>query len=137
MKIKNGNDWGALVLRLSFGLSLLFAHGLPKWGRLFGDEPVKFFDPIGFGPEFALALALFAEVICTAMVVLGFLHRWATIPVIITLLVAAFGVHSVDDYSGMEKALLMALAFVALFFTGPGKFSLDHWLSTRNSSAQK
>lgn len=124
------NDLGLLVLRLFLGLAMLFAHGIGKWGRLFGEEDIKFADPFGIGAIPSLALAVLAEVICSILLVVGLLTRWALVPLVITMLVAAFVVHGSDGFGGMEKALLFGVGYVTLLLTGPGKFSMDYFLKT-------
>ena len=51
-------SWGLLIMRLVFGFSMLYAHGLGKWTRFFGDDPIKFADPFGLGPTASLGLAM-------------------------------------------------------------------------------
>lgn len=121
-----GKDIALLMLRLAFGLSMLFGHGLGKWERLFGEGPVKFADPFGLGAEFSLVLAVFAEVLCAVFISIGLFTRASLIPLIITMATAVFIIHGDDDFSGKEKALLYLMAYLALFFTGPGKLSLDN-----------
>lgn len=121
----NLNDLGLLVLRLFLGLALLLGHGLGKWGTLFGGGEIQFADPFGIGALPSLALAVFAEVICAILLILGLLTRWALIPLIITMLVAVFIVHISDGFGTMEKALLYGAGFITLAFTGSGKYSID------------
>lgn len=118
-------DLGLLLLRLSVGWFMIYGHGWGKFMKLFADEPIKFGDPLGLGPELSLGLAVFAEVICSVLLMLGLFARWATIPLIITMLTAYFMVHFDDGFSKQEKALLFLFSYLALFFTGPGKYSMD------------
>lgn len=126
------HDFGLLILRLFLGLAMLFAHGLGKWERLFGEEVIQFADPFGIGAIPSLALTVIAEVICSILLVLGLLTRWALLPLIITMFVAAFVVHGSDGFGGMEKALLFGVSYLTLFFTGSGKYSLDYVLKSKN-----
>jgi len=41
----------------------------------------------------------------------------------------AFTRHMGDDFGQMEKALFYLFGFIALFFAGPGRYSLDYWRS--------
>ena len=50
---------------------------------------------------------------------------YPAIPALITMLVAAFVVHASDPIGTKEKALFYAIAFLALAFTGAGKYSID------------
>ncbi|MBC86281.1 MAG: transmembrane DoxX protein [Bdellovibrionaceae bacterium] len=121
---KNYPDVGLLILRLTFGLSMLFAHGWPKLAG-FTEKMAVFPDPIGLGSEVALALAVFAEVFCAALIVVGFKTKYFVVPLIITMLVAVFIIHGNDPFKKMEMGLLYLTAFTTLFFTGPGAFSMD------------
>ena len=101
-----GTDIALLLLRLTFGLSMIIGHGLGKGERLFGSDPIKFADPFGVGPEISLVLAVFAEVICSGLLAIGLFTRWSLIPLVITMSTAVFIIHAGDDFSGKEKALL-------------------------------
>jgi len=110
---------------------MLFGHG---WGKLvtFGDRMDSFPDPLGVGSAVSLGLAVFAEVVCAFLVSIGLLTRAALIPLIITMLVAAFIIHGPDPLFGSgrtkEMALLFLAGYLSIFVAGPGKFSLDRLL---------
>ncbi|MBA6151432.1 DoxX family protein [Gelidibacter maritimus] len=127
------NDLGLLVLRVFLGLTMLFAHGVGKWGRLFGGGEIQFRDPLGVGDTTSLALAVFAEVICSILLALGLMTRWALIPLIITMVVATFIVHSADPFGVMEKAMLYGVGYITIFLTGPGKYSVDYYLKNKRA----
>ncbi len=128
-------DLGLLVARVGIAL-FMFTHGIPKIGRMLAD-PVRFMDFMGLGPEISLGLAIFAEVICAALVLIGLGTRLAVIPQIITMLVAAFIAHGDDPFSTKEKPLMYVLAFVVLLITGSGKYSVDQIISSEKSSDRK
>lgn len=116
---------GLLLARLGAGGMMLFGHG---WAKLagFSDISSRFPDPLGLGsPAMSLGLAVFAEVFCAAAVAVGLATRLASATLAVTMLVAAFLVHSGDPFSDREPALLYALPFLVLVLTGPGKFSID------------
>jgi len=115
---------GKLIIRLSTG-AMMLTHGIPKIGRLFGDGPVRFADPFGLGPEISLALAIFAEVFCTCLIMIGFKTRYATFPLMATMLTAAFYAHANDPFGTKEKPLLFFVLFIAILVMGPGKYSFD------------
>jgi len=125
------NDYGLLILRLVFGFCMIYGHGWGKAMRLFGAEEIKFADPFGLGPAFSLALAAFAEVICALLVMLGLFTRAAVILLVITMVTAFFVSHFDDPFGQQEKVILFGFAFIALFFTGPGRISLDTQLQRR------
>lgn len=116
---------GLLLLRLVSG-AFMFAHGDGKLVRLFGDAPIKFSDPFGIGAEASLALTVFAEVICSILVILGMATRFAVIPVIITMFVAAFIAHAGDPFGSKELPLLYAAVFIVIGLTGAGRYSADN-----------
>lgn len=123
-----GVDTASLLLRLTFGFLMLLNHGWGKFMRFFEDGPVKFGDPLGIGTELSLGLAVFAELFCAGLLVLGLFTRLATIPLIITMAVAAFIVHINDPFSRMESALLYLTVYIVILLLGPGKFSLDRMI---------
>jgi putative oxidoreductase len=117
-----------LLVRVSVG-SFMLTHGLPKLSRLTSAEEIQFADPFGFGPAISLVLVVFAEVICSIMIMLGFATRLAAIPLLIAMLVAAFHAHINDPFGTKEKPLLFVLLFLVLLVFGSGKYSVDRKLS--------
>ena len=86
---------------------------------------MQFGDPIGLGVPTSLYLSAFAEFICAILIILGLLPRLASIPLIINMAVAFFIVHAADDFGTRELSLLYMGMFLTLFFTGPGRYSVD------------
>jgi putative oxidoreductase len=70
-------------------------------------------------------LAVFAEVVCALAIVLGVATRLAAIPLVATMLVAAVLVHTDDSWAKTELAVIYMVPFLAIVFTGAGKFSFD------------
>ncbi len=130
MKNNSLSDLGLLIVRLLAG-GMMLTHGLPKFDRLFGEGPVKFADPFGLGPEISLGLAIFAEVGCAMLVILGFKTRWATVPLMITMLVAAFYAHAADPFGKKELPLLFFTLFLSLLISGGGRYSVDGGIGGR------
>lgn len=115
---------GLLAMRVIAGGLLLYGHGWPKLMH-FTERAAHFADPLGIGSVRSLALAVFAEVLCAACVVLGFATRFAAIPILILLAVAAFLVNGGQPFGEKELALVYSAPFLALVFTGGGRYSLD------------
>lgn len=115
-------DLTTLALRLAGGLLLL--HGIPKLLN-FGERINSFGDPLGIGSTASLALCVFAEFFCTALVVLGLFTRYALVPIIINMAVIVFIVHGAEPLKERELPIIFLLIFTALFFSGPGKYSVD------------
>ncbi len=124
MKRSLENNIGLAILRIG-GSGLLLTHGIPKLQRLFGEGPIEFADPIGIGPAPTLFLAVFAEFLCAILVLIGFKTRWATIPIIFTMLVAGLIQHAGDPFGSKEKSLLFLVIFVSILLLGPGSYSAD------------
>lgn len=117
-------DLGLLLVRLLAG-GMMLTHGLPKIDRLTGEGPVKFADPFGLGPEISLVLVLFAEVACSILVMIGYKTRLATLPLMFTMLVAAFYIHGADPFGEKELPLLFFTLFGSILISGGGNYSVD------------
>jgi putative oxidoreductase len=117
---------GLLILRVSTAGMMFFGHGLPKILD-FSARSAAFPDPLGLGNNVSLALAIFGEAVCSILIALGLFTRLAATPFLITMLTAAFLVHSADPWAKKEFALLYAAPALTLIFTGAGAFSIDGW----------
>lgn len=115
---------GLLILRLGFGGTLVLQHGLPKLLG-FSNMMHSFPDPIGIGSTITLAVAVFAEFLCSILVVLGIFTRWAAIPLVLLMAIAFAVVHGSDPFHKKELALLYLTAFSSILVAGPGRFSCD------------
>jgi len=119
-----------LIARVSLALFMI-NHGIPKWNKFFNGEPIKFADPIGVGVVPSLALTVFAELFCSLFLLMGLFTRLALIPLLITMIVAVFIIHAGDPFNKMEDAVLYLWMYFLMFFTGPGKYSIDYLLQKR------
>lgn len=120
-------------LRITIGIFML-THGFGKLTMLLEGNAVQFADPLGIGPAMSLALVVFAEVFCSALLIFGAATRFAVIPLLVTMLVAAFIVHSNDAFRIKEMALLYLTIFISLLIAGAGKFSVDNLISKKINS---
>ena len=136
-----GNDsmltsFALLVLRAWLGLCMLLLHGVSKvkdFSKLSADFP----DPLNVGHTASLALVVLAEVLCSALLVLGLVTRFAALVLVVNMFVAFFIVLQgtlTGAHSG-ELAFIYLAGYVALLFTGAGKFSLDKVLFGKASKA--
>lgn len=139
---------GLLILRLGVA-GYMVTHGWAKVTMLMERQFEMMGDPIGIGPVASLVLVAFAEFFCAILVVVGLATRLAAIPIVITMAVAAFVAHGADPwtmteaamrfFSGASKswaskqpALTFLFVFLALVFTGAGRFSLDALIASRS-----
>ncbi len=116
-------DIGLLVLRLSVGV-LMLTHGLPKLMN-FVERMDRFSDPYGLSSPVSLSMAIFAEVFCSVLLIFGAFTRLALVPLMFTMLTIVFIIHANDPFAKQELGLLYLLPYITLFFTGPGKYSID------------
>jgi putative oxidoreductase len=123
------SQWIAqLLVRLFLGY-FFFETGWSKIGNL--DAMAERF--MGWGipfPAFNAALSGYTELIGGALIVLGLATRLAAIPLCVNMVVAILVVN-IRTLSGLDEFFelsepLYALCFVWLFFSGPGRASLDH-----------
>lgn len=129
-----GRDAGLLILRLVFGLVLIYGHGLEKMSIIFSGQEIQFMDPIGIGAITSFYLAAFAEGICAILLILGLFSRIATLILSINFLVV-FIFHAIiigDGFAILELRFFYLFSFIALTLTGPGRYSLDHLLFSRS-----
>jgi putative oxidoreductase len=125
---KNMHDAGLLMLRIGFAFFMI-PHGMAKLDRymasLSSQEPLKFFNFLGLGPEISLWLTLVAELLAPVLLIVGFKTRWLAAVAAFCMAVAGFWIHRADPLGEKEHALLYFVAFTAIALTGPGRWSLD------------
>lgn len=126
-------DLGLLLLRLVFGIVLLYGHGFEKMSVILSGQEIQFMDPIGIGAVTSFYMAAFAEGICAILLILGLFSRFASFVLSVNFLVI-FIFHAFiakDGFAVLEMRFFYLFAFIALTLTGPGRYSLDHLLFRR------
>lgn len=124
--IPRSADLALLVLRLWFGGAMAFLHG---WDKVMNYSKYRsqFIDFLGLGQSVSLGLAVFAELVCAVLLVLGLFTRFAALVLSINMFVAfwiAHGHRLTGEQNG-EMAFLFLGVFLTLFVAGGGKFSVD------------
>lgn len=124
--IPRSADFGLLILRVWLGLSMLLLHGMMKIQNFEAIAP-KFLDPFGIGGKASLGLAIFAEAVCSVLLVAGLFTRLGALMLAITMGVAFALAHKagLSREAGGELAFIYLAGYVTLFVTGAGKFSAD------------
>jgi putative oxidoreductase len=125
-----------LLLRVAIGAFML-THGYGKLQTALAGGEIQFMDPFGLGQALSLYLAVFAEFFCSILLIFGFATRLATIPLIITMLVAVLVAHGSDPFEKKELALHYLLVYVVILVCGAGKYSLDYFISRRYSKIRR
>jgi uncharacterized membrane protein YphA (DoxX/SURF4 family) len=120
----------------------LATHGWSKLQMALAGDFALMGDPIGLGARPGLYLLVFAELGCAVLVMAGLATRLAAGPPIVGMAVAAFVAHGADPWTmeqgaklfmagqaqfwgSKQPALMFLLVFLALVFTGAGRFSAD------------
>ena len=90
----------------------------------------------GLGSYMTLMLAVFSEFCCSLFLIAGLLERIMVLPMIVAMGVAFFDVHDAMMPEG-ELSLIYLVMFIILFFTGPGRYSLDYLIDMKYNEINK
>ncbi len=117
------------------GVGLLFIS--TGWGKVHSiDKVTGFFTQLGIpAPHFHAYLVGYSELLCGTALVVGLLTRLATIPLVVSMIVAILtakrpDLHGLFDLVGFDEfTYLVVLVMVAIL--GPGAVSADALLVRR------
>jgi putative oxidoreductase len=136
-------SWAPIPLRLIVGYGFM-EHGFLKLGRGVGVFAAAL-QGLGIpAPELMAWMTVIVELACGFAVLLGAYLEWASIPMVIVLLVAIFTVHLPFGFSsikflavtaagpqfgkpGIECDLLYLACLATLLAAGPGPLAIDAW----------
>jgi putative oxidoreductase len=121
-------DRGLLAFRLLAGFALLRVHGWEKIAN-YNAELRSIPDPFGLGGEVNLAIAIFSDVFCAMLVMVGLFTRLASLSILGTTLVGLLFVHLHDPWHGRDVPMVYSIMFLIILLLGAGKYSLDGALS--------
>ena len=122
-------DFAVLLLRVVPSLFMM-GHGWSKLSNVLNGD-WSFADPIGVGEPISLVLTIFAELVCSIMVIVGFFTRPALVILMVLCTVIIFIIHGADPIGDKEHAALFFAIYAAIFITGPGRMSIDNRLFSR------
>jgi len=117
-------DIAILIIRVPAGLFLI-QYGYEKFSK-YSEWSKNFPDPLGVGSPISLALCISAELFSAGLLALGLFTRFALVPLMFNMAVVGFVIHANDPIREKEHALTFLFIFIALFLTGPGKYSIDN-----------
>ena len=139
--MRTDNDVAAMVLRLALGIVFYF-HGMQKLTTMYGGY--GFSGTLGFFttklgiPTFFAVLAILAEGLGWAGLILGFLTRIAALGITVNMIVAVYMIHWQNGIfmnwfgnqkgEGFEYHILAIAIGVALIIKGGGALSVDRVL---------
>ena len=118
------SSFGLLFLRIGAGALLIYGHGWPKLMH-FSERAGRFADPLHVGHDRSMMMAIFAEVVCAAAVMLGFATRFAAAVIVFLFSVILAVVTRGAPWDERELAMVYLLPFLCLIFTGGGNYALD------------
>ncbi|MCC3159313.1 DoxX family protein [Hymenobacter sp. 15J16-1T3B] len=143
-------DVAWLLFRLHLGLSIALGAG---WSKLVNLSTTRDLDKLlvdpgqlgtpdwfvqqvaGLGftfpsPYFWAAAAVWGEFVGGLLIAAGLLSRWSALQLAVQFLVIAFFWYEhPEPLVGMYYQQLLFWAFVAVVAVGPGRYSLDYWLT--------
>ena len=129
-------DTGLLALRLAVA-TVFIAHG---WGDVFDagvSNNVENYRDAGIPlPELSAYYTAYLQLVGGTLLALGALSRPLAAGFVIAMAGALIYVHANDplaiqpDGSGFGFAFMMGAASLALLLTGPGRFSIDHLITS-------
>jgi putative oxidoreductase len=101
-------------------------HGWDKLAH-FSNMQAQFGGPLPGGGTVNLAVAVICEVLCAALLCVGFLTRLAALILVLEMASAFYYVHHFALHGPMsgEPAFLYLGGFVMIFLAGSGKFALS------------
>ncbi|MEJ0104224.1 MAG: DoxX family protein [Bacteroidota bacterium] len=119
-------ETGLTLIRILTGLFMIY-HGSEVFDKPKMVDYAKWLTDLHFpSPLFLGYLGKAIELVAGIFLVTGFLTRLAIIPLIATMLIISFGMGKGKIFMDDQHPFLFVLLFLVLFFTGPGKFSLDY-----------
>ncbi|NIF06030.1 DoxX family protein [Chryseobacterium sp. Tr-659] len=137
----NNSNWSSipkdiilLAVRVFVGFAML-SHGFPKLQMLLAGGKIEFFDFMGLGPQISLILTVFAEFVCSILLILGLFTRISLGFLIFTMVIAAFVVHGADPFEKREMSLVYLSVYLLLMVIGAGKVSVDHMIERRKRAS--
>jgi putative oxidoreductase len=116
-------DLAALILRILFGGMFIYYGYLKIQGYDMYMPMMK--DYIGLGGKLSYNLVIAAEFFCGFLILIGFLTRWAILPIAFSMVIVFFVAHANDNFLVKNLPLVYLLLCPVIFLLGSGRFSVD------------
>ncbi|MEM5310152.1 DoxX family protein [Paraburkholderia sp. JHI869] len=130
----DATDAALLFLRVSASLLVLLVHGLPKALHM-KSQLGEIEDPLHLGTAFTLGFAIFAEVVCPVLMILGIATRLAAVPILVVTVVALVLVHPDWTLAQGQFAWMLLILFGTVALGGAGRYRLALRASARTRAA--
>lgn len=128
------SDLGLLIIRLLIGTLMAF-YGFEKLAHFsemaMSDFWMKNVTFLGMSGKIPLALTIFAELICSLLLIIGLFSRFALLVLMFCMgyiFLVIFPMSILDKGDNgyqFNDAFVYFVIYFGLFFTGVGKYSLD------------
>ncbi|MEI2759255.1 MAG: DoxX family protein [Bacteroidia bacterium] len=122
-------EYTLLFFRVGISVLMIYGHGYGKLLKLFSGEDIQFADPIGLGVKASFYLVVFAEVLCSVLIMFGLKTRLAAMVLVVNMFVAAVEMFTKNNFP--ELALMYLLSYLLILIFGAGKFSVDYTLNKK------
>lgn len=135
-------DFGLLLLRIGVGLSFVLIHG---YGKITGgpDLWIKLGSTMGnlgihFAPEFWGLMSSLAEFGGGILLILGLFTRPVAFFMAFNMIVAlTMHFSRLDPWGTISHPLEILAVFIAVIFTGAGRFSFDNVIFRKRSESER
>ncbi|BDD04955.1 DoxX family protein [Aureibacter tunicatorum] len=120
-------DIGLLILRIGISLMLIKI----SFGKLknYSEWLTKFPAPFNWNVKTSLNITLTIQIICSLLLILGLFTQLAAFALFAMMCIIVLEVHKGYSYEEHEFVLHYLLIYLAIFFTGAGKYSLDSYIN--------
>jgi putative oxidoreductase len=134
--LRTNFDVALLVLRIGIGINIFLKHG---WEKIiyYNFMGANFFDPLHIGHYTTFNMAFFSDAICSLLILVGFGTRWCC-AYCFFLIFGAWDLRhhflyfnpppgAPDHLAGSHGELIVVLlvALLVMFISGPGRYSID------------
>lgn len=129
-----GVDVAMALLRIIFG-ALLIYHGSLKVFESFGKMAEELANRGWPLPYFQAFAATYIEFAGGVLLIVGLFTRPVALAVSVLFTIITFVFQAGDPFMKQEKPLMFLLVAALLFFTGPGRFSIDNILFRKQQTS--
>lgn len=132
-KLSSSKDLPILLIRLTLAYGLYFP-AMMKMNDI--GAIASWFESMGMAaPTLNAYLVTYTEFFGFILLTIGLGTRFIAVPLMIAMLVAIKSVHWENGFdsgeNGFEIPLYYLVMLLLLFFTGPGRISLDYWIGKK------